>query len=170
MEDFLEDIQEDIQEDIPEDIQEDYFEVNDSVENEKLEEETKTDTGFTSKDVVDIIKAITGENSSDSDNENMDYKQEVSSGDSDPVNESEVIEESQEIITYDYTELLEKIRNEISSGNAEITEQNYILGKLYDDSKSDSPIDNLSVTNLLLVCIFVLLLVNLLFKIIRGLF
>lgn len=170
MEDFFEEVQEDIQEDIHEDVQEDYFEVNDSVENEKLEEETENDTGFTSKDVVDIIKAITGEKNSDSGNENMDYENEISSGDSEPVNEDEVIEESQEIVTYDYTELLEKIRNEISSGNAEITEQNYILGKLYDDSKSDSPIDNLSVTNLLLVCIFVLLLVDLLFKIIRGLF
>lgn len=170
MEDFFEEVQEDIQEDIQEYVQEDYFEVNDSVENEKLEEETKTDTGFTSKDVVDIIKAITGEKTSDSGNENMDYEEEVSSGDSEPVNEDEVIEESHEIVTYDYTELLEKIRNEISSGNAEITEQNYILGKLYDASKPDSPIDNLSVTNLLLVCIFVLLLVDLLFKIIRGLF
>lgn len=170
MEDFFEEVQEDIQEDIQEYVQEDYFEVNDSVENEKLEEETKTDTGFTSKDVVDIIKAITGEKTSDSGNENIDYEEEVSSGDFEPVNEDEVIEDSQEIITYDYTELLEKIRDEISSGNAEITEQNYILGKLYDDSKPDSPIDNLSVTNLLLVCIFVLLLVDLLFKIIRGLF
>lgn len=170
MEDFFEEVQEDIQEDIQEDVQEDYFEVNDLDENEKLDEETKTDTGFTSKDVVDIIKAITGEKTSDLGNENMDYEEEVSSGDPEPVNEDEVIEDSQEIITYDYTELLEKIRDEISSGNAEITEQNYILGKLYDDSKPDTPIDNLSVTNILLVCIFVLLLVDLLFKIIRGLF
>lgn len=157
-----------------EEVQEDVFEVpEDEISNQTKEEVTEnndSDSGFTSKDVVDIIKAITGkdeEENSDSGSERIsDPEEEVSSGDSDIL----VDDSGSNIETYDYTEILSEIKNGISSGNAELYEQNYILGQLYDDSKPDSSIDNLSVTNLLLLCIFVLLLVDLLFKIIRGLF
>lgn len=157
-----------------EEVQDDIFEVQDDEISNQVKEETTenndSESGFTSKDVVEIIKAITGkeeEENSDSGSERIsDPEEEVSSGDSDIV----AVDSGSIIETYDYTDILSEIKNGISSGNAELYEQNYILGQLYDDSKPDSAIDNLSVTNLLLLCIFVLLLVDLLFKIIRGLF
>ena len=128
---------EDVIQDNEDVIEEDYTEIKDDIQDDTKEESKETDSGFTSKDVVDIIKAITGEKTSDSELE--EEVPEVSSGDSKVV---EDVSPDKEIQTYDYTELLQEIKNQISSGNAEITEQNYILGNLYDDSKPDTPIDN----------------------------
>ena len=130
----------------------------------------KEETSITISDLTDILRIVTNNDSKEEEAaqeeviQEEDIQEEVSQEENvNGVNQNE-------INTYDYTELLQSIENEISSGNAINQEtQDIIVG--YTESNSCSTnLDSISINTLLLILIFSSLLVNILIKLIRGLF
>ena len=138
---------------------------NENVQNEQNKEE---DSKISIKDITELIKAINPEPTE----QKEEAPVEEAPVEETPVEETPVEDnkEVKEIETHDYSEILNDIQREVSSGNAENQDaQQYIID--YIDSHSVyTPIDSISIDTLLLILILSALLTNILVNLIRRLF
>lgn len=137
-------------------------EQNADIESEIVQDEQnkEEDSKISIKDITELIKAINPEQT--------ENKEEVPEA---PVEEVLVEKEKEEEIeTHDYSEILNDIQREVSSGNADNQDaQQYIIDYI-DNHSFNTPIDSISIDTLLLVLIFTALLTNILVNLIRRLF
>ena len=135
------------------------------VQNEQKEEDSK----ISIKDITELIKAINPESTEDKPKEEIPVEEDPV--EDKPVEEAPVEEEvKKEIVTNDYTEILNDIQREVSSGNADSQDaQQYIIDYI-DNHSVYTSIDSISIDTLLLVLIFSALLMNILVNLIRRLF
>lgn len=131
------------------------------------DEKKEDDQKITIEDIKDILKVVTNNE------ENKDETPvEETPVEENPVEETPVVEDKEvkEIETHDYSQILNDIQREVSSGNADNQDaQQYIIDYI-DNHSVYTPIDSISIDTLLLVLIFTALLTNILVNLIRRLF
>ena len=138
---------------------------SENVQNEQKEEDSK----ISIKDITELIKAINPEPTEDKPKEETPVEENLV--EDKPVEEAPVEEEEKkEIVTNDYTEILNDIQREVSNGNAENQDAQQYIVDYIDNHSVYTPIDSISIDTLLLVLIFSALLMNILVNLIRRLF
>lgn len=141
-------------------------EQNEDIESEIVQDEQnkEEDSKISIKDITELIKAINPEQTENKEEVPFEEKEA-------PVEEVHVEKEKEEEIeTHDYSEILNDIQREVSSGNADNQDaQQYIIDYI-DNHSVNTPIDSISIDTLLLVLIFTALLTNILVNLIRRLF
>lgn len=149
-------------------------EQNEDIESEIVQDEQnkEEDSKISIKDITELIKAINPEQTENKEEVPVEENPvEEKSVEEAPVEEVPVEKEKEEEIeTHDYSEILNDIQREVSSGNADNQDaQQYIIDYI-DNHSVNTPIDSISIDTLLLVLIFTALLTNILVNLIRRLF
>lgn len=131
------------------------------------ESETTQESNITISDLQDILRIVVNGDSENEVNEGENIETDIPS-DTVPVTPEET--EDTEIQTYDYTQLLQDIKNQIISDNNLARQQQATLIEYTENNQSNTSIDSISINTLLLILIFSSLLVNILINIIKGVF
>lgn len=148
-------------------------------ESKPVEEETNninSETTITIKDLTEILKTVT-ENDSKEESEkdstgeiNQDQEEEKPEEVPEEVPEEAENQSGGEIQNYDYTSTLTAIENDVTNGNAISQDTQEYIVQYIESNAYNTSLDSLSINTVLLICILTTLMINILIKLIRGLF